>query len=267
VVAYVPGTPPADGVPPIVEDIPPAPLKDTGVPTASVPPTAVCTVISDGAVTSPASAPNRGLVEVEFTSTPSGATFYERADVVTVSGPRGPSFGYSYRTICTAPCRAAVAPGAHAFALGYKGSEPHEASSQTIDAENTHVYGNYVNRSGVRTAGFVTLGVGAATSLAVFTVGAAQGQNVCQGNAPCQHVPGPDGSTFGAAIGVLLVSAVVGFALAAQPDQVKVSLQPFTTVEGDATPRAPTAGGRDIWSSHRWQGPQRGSGLALSVSF
>lgn len=122
-------------------------------------------------------------IEVQFTSTQSGTMFYERTDVLTiVSGfQTGTLLGYGYRTICTAPCRAAVSPGSHTFAIAHGNSIPRETGPVVIDPQHTHIYGDYVRRTGTRTAGLVTFGLGASLGAALMIVGATADTQRCQG--------------------------------------------------------------------------------------
>jgi hypothetical protein len=140
-------------------------------------------------------------------------------------------FGLSlgmYAPLCTAPCTALVPEGSHSIALTMGNRAPVDAGDVSIMGP-TSIHGAYESRSGLRTAGLVTLFGGPVVLLSTGVgLGFAMGTTSCTTDATsariCSRTPslGPILAGFGAAF----ASAVAGVVLVLQRDSAAVSVSP-----------------------------------------
>ena len=131
-----------------------------------------------------------------------------------------------YKIICTAPCKAALPIGAQALALAYRGSPPLEAEPVLLAEGKSQVRGNYVSRSGTRTAGFVVGGLGMVAGGAVSYIGFSRTKKDCVANLPCMDVPDPNGAVVAGGLGIALASMALSFYLISRRDYVEFSVSP-----------------------------------------
>jgi hypothetical protein len=93
---------------------------------------------------------------------------------VIVEGPRSHWTGRRYdatRPLCTAPCRLQLPAGAYRFAIS-EGGDPTRSDQLTDLRGPTQLSLDYQNRAGLRTAGWVTFGVGAVLGAGLAVPGA-----------------------------------------------------------------------------------------------
>jgi hypothetical protein len=144
-----------------------------------------------------------------------------------------------YEHICAAPCDATLPAGQHRLALAYRGGDPVEADGAVTLSGPATVTGTYLDRRGVRTAGWVvlgaTLGAGALTLIASATVTTKES---CPPEvSPCSAQSAPNVAVLTAGIAVMAVGTLVGMILVSQGDGAVVEVTPATQGLGPLTHR------------------------------
>jgi hypothetical protein len=150
-----------------------------------------------------------GEVRVRFESPQPGVAFHRVTATAGFGGWGGSLAIHQFERLCAAPCARELRRGSHQFALSLGDGAALPAPAVDIGA-NGVVTGQYVDRSGLRTAGWLTMGLGIPAGLAAALAPLAT-TNELSGDANWIGW-----LTAGASIAV--IAAIVGFVLGMQPD-------------------------------------------------
>jgi|GEM_PF-2192753 len=144
-------------------------------------------------------------------------------------GGWGYHYGWAptYAPLCDQACSTQLAPGAYHLALSKNGGRVVPAYGPVVLNGPSLVRASYVDRSGLRVAGWVIGIAGLVGGIVMIAESASEG--------PCN--PDPDGfcdrhetlnaPLFVGGIGVLIASGIVGGVLAAQHDEAHFSVEPL----------------------------------------
>ncbi len=189
---------------PTVESAPPpepAPAPDTAQPVGP-PPT------QDGKA-KPMVTVHAREARLQLVSTPPGITFQRRTGSAIAVGGNGSAIATGYDDLCTAPCDVSIPAGTYTIALAKTGGSSVEAEPVVIPAGESTVRGEYVSKSGTRTAGLVVMVIGEAAGLGIIAAGDVHSD-----------------STFILGLGVMGVGLGVGLALMYQSDKAVITVVP-----------------------------------------
>jgi hypothetical protein len=76
----------------------------------------------------------------------------------------------TYRQVCTAPCEVKMRPDRYKFALSDKNGHPIVVETPVLVKGSTTLYGRFESRQGVRTAGWIVVGVSLLGGLAIALI-------------------------------------------------------------------------------------------------
>ena len=171
----------------------------------------------------------------------SGEMPFERVAIVHHGwwGPRGYYYGYGvapvYSPLCEGPCTLRLAPGHYQWALAKPGGPIVPAAGGNLIGGPATLHADYVDRSGLRTAG-VVVGVAGVLSGIIMIAESYQDVQECDGYGYCyRHSKVNDPLLFGG-IGVLIGSAIVSAVLVTQRDEARISVTPLRVL-GMGSPR------------------------------
>jgi hypothetical protein len=168
---------------------------------------------------------------VSFRSSPANLAIYERTGETTERPPleRGVVVSVpAYSPVCSAtPCEAPLSLGTHTLGVGSPGGSIAEVSEPVRIDGPTNVEVTLKDRSGRRTAGWISMGLGMGTGLIVLLNGLS--------NSSAFHSPGNPETISGA---VVMGLSLVALGLVFQWDEVQVVVTPVLL----ATPTAKEAG-------------------------
>jgi hypothetical protein len=161
--------------------------------------------------------PEPSGVQVRFRSLREGVGFHRVTGTATGTGVGASSRGallisvraHSFERLCTAPCELTLEPGEYELALSLPTGSEVVASLVDVRRDGT-VTGEYIDRSGLRTAGWATIVLGAVGGLGVMFTPLAL---IATGD---ENVDSLSWILTGA--GVLTVSCIVGLILGVQGD-------------------------------------------------
>lgn len=134
-----------------------------------------------------------------------------------------------YTPLCTGECITRLVPGEHRFAVGRPGSDPVMVDGPVRITGPSELRAEYVDRSGLRTAGAIVAVAGPLGGLAMVLAGTYQGGgNVCDVYGSCSNLGDDNNLTLRAAGALTVVGTLlVGTALLAQNDGARVELVPL----------------------------------------
>jgi hypothetical protein len=145
-----------------------------------------------------------------------------------------------YAPICNQPCATQLAPGAYHLALAKYGGPAVPAPEPVVINGPSTVHGNYIDRSGLRVAGWV-IGIAGTVGGIVMVVASANNQNVCDTFGNCYNREKTNGPLLAGGIGVLLVSGIVGSVLAFQHDEAHITVEPMSLPVASTLKESPLA--------------------------
>jgi hypothetical protein len=145
--------------------------------------------------------------------------WYERAYV----------HGYEpvYAPICNQPCSSHLIPGEYHLAISKDGGRIVPAPEPAVINGPSTVRTEYIDRSGMRAAGWVISIAGTIGGI-VMIVASAKDDEVCDSDGNCYSRETVNGPLLAGGIGVLLVSGIVGSILAFERDEAHITVQPLT---------------------------------------
>jgi hypothetical protein len=164
-------------------------------------------------------------VPIRFLGEQESLTLHRHVGTATGFGWSGSNsfsmLAYSYSAICSAPCESALPAGGHRLAVSRESGTPVDAGMVQITGPGT-LTGSYTSRRGLRIAGWITLAAGTAVGMAIAMGG---------GFGAASDDPDDPNFTihwgwFGAGMGVMLVSEIVGLILGMQRDRARIAFQP-----------------------------------------
>jgi hypothetical protein len=154
----------------------------------------------------------------------SGITFHRRS--ASAIGTGGTAFGYD--VMCTAPCDVSVPSGTYRLGLSHKGGGAVEVEEDVVvSSGHSTIEGEYIDRSGTRTLGWVVFGA----SLASFMVvpGLFETEE-CEdrpySGRQCKDVIPDTGWIVGGAVS--LGGMIASMFMTLTPDQARISVSPGT---------------------------------------
>lgn len=222
---------------------------------------------ADKAAAAPASAPEGGAT-LAFRGTPdltlhvvTGSSY----GVVTGYRISGISEEHSFKSLCTAPCTAQLAPGTYELALSSGDGKPIIARRVVVPSGPSQLNGEYSSRAGLRTAGIVVLIAGLGTGLTLMFLPLLNPSEDCSKGTCTKKF---DFAPLFIGTGIVVASSIVGTILATRPDRARVELVPGVT--GLSAPPAlalATVGHaeRGTWATAKDVLPT--PGLSLRVTF
>jgi hypothetical protein len=139
---------------------------------------------------------------------------------------------HSFRTLCTAPCTVALAPGTYQLAVSEGDGKPIIANRAVLPAGTYTARGDYTSRAGVRTAGYIVLVVGVVTGVGLMVYSLATPEKDCSDGICVNKI---DTTPLWVGLGVAIGSSLIGTILASRPDTATVEVTPG--VSGFALPK------------------------------
>jgi hypothetical protein len=138
------------------------------------------------------------------------------------------SYGWAavYSPVCDQACSTRFEPGAYHLALSKEGGPAVPAYGPAVIRGPSLIRGSYVDRSGVRAAGWI-VGIGGLVGGIVMIAASAGDERRCDPDGYCYHHETANAPLLVGGIGVLLVSGIVGGVLAAQRDEARISVEPL----------------------------------------
>lgn len=224
---------PAPSLPPP----PPAPPGTAPPPPGAPPPP----------MAAPAAPPAEPPVEVRFDSNEPGLRVLALSSVVPVERVVGSRYGWwlapgvapMYRPVCREPCSVQLVPGPYRLALAKGGVGAVPVREPVVIQGPSAIHGTYVDRTGLRVAGWV-VGIGGAIGGAVMMgVSARNRETICDPDGFCFQRVQYDWGLLGGGIAVVVASVIVGSILLAQHDEAHVTVQPLTLPASGALREAP----------------------------
>jgi hypothetical protein len=207
---------------------------------------------------------DKAVAEVHFESEPVGVTFYQHSDLTAAVVVPGLGAFVGYKAICTAPCKAELPVGTHALAMAYRGSPPREAPPVQLERGPARLHGDYVSRSGTRTAGFIVGPAGFLAGAVVIAIGFKRTKTECFADFPCHDVGDPNQAVMTAGMGISVVSALLGIYLITRQDYVELNVSAV-----DSKARAPVAVEPRLsrtYAQSTWRTPESPGATVVSFS-
>ena len=154
----------------------------------------------------------------------SGITFHRRS--ASAIGTGGAAFGYD--VMCTAPCDVSVPSGTYRLGLSHRGGVAVEAEEDVVvPPGRSTVEGEYIDRSGTRTLGWVVFGASLASFMVVPGLFA---KEECEDRAysgrDCEDVIPDVGYLVGGAVSI--GGVIASMLMVSASDQSRISVSPGT---------------------------------------
>jgi len=132
----------------------------------------------------------------------------------------------TYAPVCVGPCARRFLPGPYHLALSKGGGPVVPAYGPAYINGPSLIRGSYVDRSGLRTAGWI-IGISGLVGGIVMIAASAHEEDVCDSDGYCYSHETADAPLLVGGIGVLLASGIVGGVLASQHDEAHISIEPL----------------------------------------
>ena len=144
--------------------------------------------------------------------------------------PHGYYYGYGvapvYTPLCQGTCTLRLAPGHYQFALAQPGGPIVPVFGGSLLGGPATLHADYVDRSGLRTAGVVVGVVGVLGGI-VMIAESYQDSDECDGYGYCYRHSKVNDPLLVGGIGVLIGSAIVSAVLVTQRDEARISVTPL----------------------------------------
>lgn len=138
-----------------------------------------------------------------------------------------PGYAPVYSRLCDAPCAVRLAPGEYQLALSKNGGPPVPASDPVDIGQPSSVHSEYVDRSGVRTVGWI-IDLAGAVGGVVMIAASSERESACDAFGDCYWRQTFNGDLLAGGVGVIVGSAIVGTILASQRDEAHLTVEPLT---------------------------------------
>jgi len=203
--------------------LPPLPPAATPPPPPSQPP---------GAERRPAPA----TAEVRFESgkpglqvlVPTGAAPVPQPVAYPYGGWYAQAFAPIYSRLCSAPCTAQLPVGMYRLAVAKPGGPPVAAPDPISIGGPSVVHADYVDRSGLRAAGWVIGLGGTIGGVVMISVATVDYHTICYGDGFCYSYGRVEGGLVAGGIGLIVGSAIAGSILATRRDEAHLVVTPLS---------------------------------------
>ncbi len=144
--------------------------------------------------------------------------------------PRGYFVGYGmapvYAPLCDGPCHLRLMRGQYHWALAKEGGPIIPAEGGGLIAGPSTLHAQYVNRSGIRTAGAV-IGIVGTIGGIVMMFESVHDKDVCDDFGYCYRHEDVNGALLAGGIGVFIGSAIASSIMLFQRDEARISVTPL----------------------------------------
>jgi hypothetical protein len=146
-----------------------------------------------------------------------------------------------YSSICREPCSAHLVPGQYQLALAKEGGGAVPVAEPVMIGGPSSVHAEYVDRTGLRIAGWVIGIAGSVTGAILIAVSSRGSEVVCDSNDDCFRQQRYDGGLLAGGIIVVVASVITGSILVSRRDEAHVTVEPLTLPSVGTTHEAPIA--------------------------
>ncbi|HXX68332.1 MAG TPA: hypothetical protein VEK07_14170 [Polyangiaceae bacterium] len=181
--------------------------------------------------------PAPSTAEVRFESSEPGLQVFAPSSAAPVPQlvgyPSGGWYGQAafaplYSRVCSAPCTAQLPVGVHRLAVAKAGSPP-VAASEAISIDGPAVvHADYVDRTGLRAAGWIIGLGGTIGGVVMISVATVDQHTACYADGFCYSYGRGEGGLVAGGIALIVGSAIAGSILATRRDEAHLVVTPLS---------------------------------------